>query len=88
MQKPIRLTRHARLRAIQRSATETEIRETIRTSQWQPAHGSRWCAQKKFTFNNVSPVNQQFYHNKIVEPVFAEETTEIVVITVKVYYTL
>lgn len=26
--------------------------------------------------------------NKIVEPVFAEETTELVVITVKVYYTL
>jgi hypothetical protein len=76
------------LRAIQRDATETEIRETMRNSQWQPAHGGRWCAQKKFTFNNVSPVNQQFYHNKIVEPVFTEETTEIVVITVKVYYTL
>ena len=87
MQKPIRLTRHASVRAIQRGATETEIRETIRTSQWQPTHSMRWRAQKKFVFNNVSPVNQQFYHYKIVESIFKEESTEIIVITVLVYYT-
>lgn len=86
MNKPIRLTRHAQQRAAQRGATESEIRETIRTSQWQSASPGRWLAKKRFAFNAISPVNQQFYLYKIIEPVFVEEVNEIVVVTVKVYY--
>lgn len=39
-----------------------------------------------FAFNKTAPINQQFYKYKTVEPIFADEQDEIVVITVKVYY--
>jgi hypothetical protein len=31
-------------------------------------------------------LNQKFYKYKIVEPIFADETNAIIIITVKVYY--
>jgi len=84
--KPIRLSEHAKNRLRQRGATEEEILERIRqlphTDQW----GGRFSARKTFVFGGISPVNNQQYRFKTIEPIFAEGPDEIIVVTVKVYY--
>lgn len=39
-----------------------------------------------FDFNMASLINQKVYQFKTVEAIFTDESDEIVVITVKVYY--
>ncbi len=84
MEKPIRLSEHAIGQLIFRGASEKEIIETIRTSEWSPAELNRLECRKDFTFNK--PWNNKSYKVKQVRPIFAEELNEIVVITVYVYY--
>ena len=40
----------------------------------------------RFDFNGKSPINKKVYKYKTIEAVFADEPDEIVIITVKVYY--
>jgi hypothetical protein len=40
----------------------------------------------RFEYNAISPINQKFYKSKIVEPIFANELEEVIIVTVKVYY--
>lgn len=84
--KPIRLSKHGAQRALLRGATTDEISETIRVSKWGPALENKQQAKKRFAFNRTSPQNQEHYRFKTVETIFVEEENEIVVITVKVYY--
>lgn len=84
MNKPIRLTKHAVEQCIERGATEEEVHEAIRNGEYEAAKKGRTLAKMNFQFNkewfgDIFPIKQ-------VAPVFVEEETEIVVITVYTYY--
>ncbi len=82
--KPIRLSGHAKEQLFFRGATEDEVIETIKTSIWQPAELRRLECKKDFLYE--SQWNKKHYKTKLVRPVFIEEETEIVVITVYTYF--
>ncbi len=82
--KPIRLTAHARSYLHRRGFSIEEVERAIRSQPWQPAELGRLECRKEFEFNDVW--NNKFYATKQVRPVFVEEETEIVVITVYTYY--
>lgn len=84
--KPIRFSDHARLQMFLRSASEEEVTKTIRTGKWETAKMGKFQSRHQFDFNRVSLTNQKYYKYKMVESIFADEPNEIVVITVKVYY--
>jgi len=84
--KGIRVSAHAKKQMILRGASEDEVCTAIHSGQWEQAKAGKFQAKYCFDFNANSPINQQFYKYKKVEPVFADEPYEIVVITVKVYY--
>ncbi len=83
--KPIRLSHHARGYLTRRGFTEVEVAETIRRSRWRPTSiAGRWEASWEFGYN--SDWNGTYYASKRVRPIFVEEATEIVVITVYTYF--
>jgi hypothetical protein len=82
--KPIRLSAHARGYVNQRGFTVAEVEDAIRTSPWQAAELERIECRKDFPFGREW--NQKVYATKQVRPVFVEESTEIVVVTVYTYY--
>ena len=84
LDKPIRLSGHARDQLAFRGGTAQEVAEAIRTEPWQPAELGRLECQKDFTFNAIW--NRRHYATKRVRPIFVEEPDEIVVITLYVYY--
>ncbi len=83
-QKPIRLSGHARGRLSRRGATEQEVSDTIRTEVWQPAKRGRLECRKNYDFH--AEWNGEYYATKQIRPVFADEPSEIVVVTIYVYY--
>ena len=84
--KPIRFSNHAELQMLLRGATKEEIEIAIRSGQRNLAKLGKFRTKHRFEFNSTSPVNKKFYKYKIIEPVFADELKEIIMITVKVYY--
>lgn len=82
--RPIRLSAHARENAHYRGATEQEIVEAIRNAPWQAADLGRFECRQDLAFASVW--NGNWYATKQVRPVFVEDATEIVVVTVYVYY--
>ena len=82
--KPICLSGHARQQMRYRGTSEQEVAEAIRSGNWQPAGKGRFECRKDFPFNSMW--NKKAYVTKQVRPIFAEESNEIVVITVYVYY--
>ncbi len=84
--KPIRISTHARAQMILRGASESEVIEAIRTGEWKLAKRGKQETIRRYSFGRPSPVNEQVYRFKIVNPIFSPEPNEIVVITVKVYY--
>jgi len=82
--KPIRLSGHARENMRYRGATESEIVDVIRTVLWQPANRGRLECRKDFVYEREW--NRKYYATKQVRPIFVDETDEIVVVTVYVYY--
>jgi hypothetical protein len=82
--KPIRLSNHARGYLARRGFTEAEVAEAIRQSRWRPAQHGRWEAAREFAYN--SDWNGTYYASKRVRPIFVEEATEIVVVTVYTYF--
>jgi len=82
--KPIVCTKHAHLQAKQRKAAVTEVEETIRTSAWQSAEKGRLTCVKTFAFRDEH--YGRYYESKDVVPIFVEEETEIVVITVYTFF--
>lgn len=69
-----------------RGAEEGEVILAIRSGVWETAKRGKLQCRHRFNFNRPSPINQQFYKHKTVEAVFTEERDQIVVVTVKVYY--
>jgi hypothetical protein len=82
--KPIRLSGHAQAQLSYRGATEDEVAEAIRGSQWEAAELGRMECRKDFPFGREW--NGRVYASKQVRPVFVEEEQEIVVVTVYTYY--
>lgn len=82
--KHIRLSGHARSQLPFRGVTEKEIKETICSETWSPAELGRLECRKNFPFGKEW--NKKVYTTKQVHPIFVEETTEIVVVTVYTYY--
>ena len=67
-----------------RGATEQEVMDAIRTGDWGRAEQGRLECRKDFDFGG--DWNGRYYATKQVRPIFVEETVEIVVVTVYVYY--
>lgn len=84
--KQIRFSMHAKEQMNLRGATEGEVEQVIRTIEWEPAKRGRQQARRRFDFGKLSPINQQTCRFKTVDAIFANEPDEIVVVTVKVYY--
>jgi hypothetical protein len=82
--KPIRLSAHALGYTTLRGFTVAEVEDAIRTSPWNPADRGRYECQKDFAFGQLW--NRRLYATKRVRPIFVEEATEIVVVTVYTYY--
>lgn len=83
-QKPIYLSGHARGRLHGRGTTEQEVIEAVRTEPWQPTEHGRFECRRNFSFN--AEWNGKYYATKQVRPISADEPSEIVVVTVYVYY--
>ncbi|RKY05676.1 hypothetical protein DRP77_00165 [Candidatus Poribacteria bacterium] len=84
--KPIVFSRHSQVQMSLRGATEQEVIETILKGQWLPAKYDRFRSKRRFNFGRPSPITGVVYRFKDVEAIFKEEEDQIVVITVKVYY--
>jgi len=83
--KPIRLSAHALGYMAIRGFTVTDVEDTIRTCKWTAADkGNRKECSKDFAFN--AKWNGKQYSTRRVRPIFVDETTEIVVVTVYTYY--
>lgn len=82
--KPIHFTRHARERMHARGATEEEVETVIGTARWQPAEKGRYTASRVFRFHGER--FGRFYQAKEVVPIFVEEPSRIVVITVYTFF--
>jgi hypothetical protein len=82
--KRIRLSGHAKSQLIFRGASEQEVLEAIRMAAWQPAELGRLECRKNYAFR--AEWNGHWYETKQVRPIFAEESEEIVIVTVYVYY--
>jgi len=82
--KPIRLSGHARSQLPFRGATEDEVRDAIHSILWLPAELGRLECSKDFPFGKEW--NKKVYTTKRVRPIFVEEPTEIIVVTIYTYY--
>ena len=82
--KPIRLTKHARGYIAQRGFTVEEVEDAIRTATWEPSELHKMECKKNFPYNTIW--NGTWYATKQVRPIFIEETSEIIVITVYTYF--
>jgi hypothetical protein len=69
-----------------RGATEAEVVQVIRGSEWEPAKRGKLQSRQRFDFNLPSPITQQNYRFKTIEAIFIDEPNVFVVVTVKVYY--
>ena len=82
--KPIRLSAHALGYTTRRGFTVAEVEEAIQTSPWQTSDLGRLQCRKDFAYGQ--DWNGKIYAVKQVRPIFVEEATEIVVVTVYTYY--
>lgn len=84
--KPIRFSDHAKLQMLLRGTSEDDVQIAIKSGQWETAKLGKYKTRCHLAYNTISPVNQRFYKSKIVEPIFANEPEEVIIVTVKVYY--
>lgn len=84
--KEVRFTHHAMRQMRLRGAEVDEVVDTIRNSRWKLARTGYMSCKARFAFNAVSPMNNLRYRFKTIEVILADDPLEIVVVTVKVYY--
>ncbi len=84
--KPIRFSKHAKSQMFLRGASEEDVITAIKQGKWESAKLGKFQSNYRFDFNSIALTNQKFFKYKIVEPIFADEPDEIVIITTKVYY--
>jgi hypothetical protein len=82
--KSIRFSEHALRYREKRGFSMAEVEEAIRTGSWRAAELGRLECDKDFRFDRAW--NGKIYATKRIRPVFVEEITEIVVVTVYTYY--
>jgi len=85
--KRIAISNHARERMNLRGATVDEAIETIRSETWMPAKRGKQQAKCRFEFEKPVSFGGKEYKFKEIAAIFVDEMNEIVVVTVKVYYT-
>ena len=83
-EKPIRVSGHAEGQLAYRGAVRQEVVEAIQTMPWAPAELGRLECRKDYRFH--ARWNGVRYSTKQVHPIFVDESEEIVVVTVYVYY--
>ena len=81
--KPVVFTLHARQEMVERSATDAEVIGAIRDGPWHSARSGRYRTTKWYPFRQTN--RGRFYAGKDVQPIFADESDQIVVVTVYVY---
>lgn len=84
--KEICFSSHALQQMRLRGANVKEVVFALRNSSWRPGRPGYKTCKARFDFDAVSPVNGRRYRFKTVEVVLVNDPLEIVVITVKVYY--
>jgi hypothetical protein len=84
--KTVIISQHAQLQMLLRGADESEVLKVIEQGQWMPAKYERFQSKLRFNFDKPSPINGIAYRFKDVEAIFKEEEEQIIVVTVKVYY--
>lgn len=82
--KPIYFTDHARHQMAARKASDEEVKQVIRSVEWQLAEKGRHSASLAFPFN--AEHYGRFYTTKEVVPIFVEEADQIMVITVYTFF--
>lgn len=82
----IKFSNHSKLQMTARGANENEVIQAIEEGNWQRAKENKFQCSKKFLYQDFSPVNKQYYQFKTVNSIFVNENSEIIVVTVKVYY--
>jgi hypothetical protein len=82
--KPIRLSAHALGHTTRRGFTIGEVEQAIRTQLWEPAPLGRFECRMDLAFRREW--NGKFYSTKQVRPIFVDEESEIVVVTVYTYF--
>lgn len=82
--KLIRLTKHALGYIESRGFTRDDVEKAIRTCPWGSADLGRLECRLNLPYGQAW--NGRLYDTRQVRPVFVEEATEIVVVTVYTYY--
>ncbi len=82
--KPIRLSAHALGYTRSRGFTVAEVEDVIRTAPWHSVNQGRLECRKDFPFGQLW--NGRMYATKRVRPIFVDNPTEIVVVTVYTYF--
>ncbi|HIJ74566.1 MAG TPA: DUF4258 domain-containing protein [Candidatus Hydrogenedentes bacterium] len=82
--KPIRFSSHALSYVARRGFTTKEVTDAIESSSWEAAEHGRLQCRKEYPFGK--DWNGKVYGTKQVRPVFVEEESEIIVVTVYTYY--
>ncbi len=80
----IQIIEHAKIRMADRGATESEVRETVRTGIPVKAKKGRKAKEKLFHFGKIWQ-GHSFLQKKL-KVIYVEEGKALVVITVYVYY--
>ncbi|MFA7237584.1 MAG: hypothetical protein WC058_12030 [Phycisphaeraceae bacterium] len=82
--KPIRLSAHACSYFTKRGFTAAEVEQAIQSSPWEPSQLGRLQCSLDMPYNQMW--NGKHYATKRIRPIFIEEETGIVVVTVYTYY--
>lgn len=84
--KSIRFSDHSKIQMSLRGAVEHEVEHAVQNANWTHAKNNRFRASMRFEFNSHSPANAKYYKFKTIDVIFVDEQDEIVIVTVKVYY--
>ncbi len=78
------ISNHAKQQMLERGATEQEVRLAILKGESEPARKSRIMYKKNFQFNNTW--REKKYKIKQVAPIVKKENSNLIVVTVYVFY--
>ena len=82
--KRVVFSHHAKQQLTDRGATVEEVELTIREGERTPAKRGRLAFRKNFQFEHTW--NGIYYESKQVLPIVVEESEQLVVVTVYVFY--
>ena len=84
VEKPIKISQHARFQMAERGVQESEVIAAIRQGDQEPARAGRTMYRKTFEFRGMW--RGRIYRLKQVSVVVASEPDELVVVTVYAFY--